>query len=225
MYEKFFNLRERPFELTPNPRFLFLSARHREALSNIRYGLSGQRGLTVLTGEAGTGKTTLLRAALQAEQKPQNLFVTLSNPTLSRPEFIEYLALSFRFPAVAATSKARFLFEMQRELRERHAAGGVTAVIVDEAQSLPIELLEEIRLLANLETATVKLLNVILVGQPELTARLNEPGLRQLKQRVMLRCNLTALDLSETAAYIAGRVKIAGAAERSLHQRRGAQNF
>jgi general secretion pathway protein A len=210
MYESFFGLRERPFDLTTNPRFLFLTPRHREALSTLRYGLSAPRGLTLLLGDAGTGKTTVLRAALSEERKPENRNVLLTNPTLTRSEFYEFIARGFRLPEDCAQSKARFLVEFQRDVQERHAAGGVTTLIIDEAQSLPYELLEEVRLLANIETSTVKLLNLVLVGQPELADRLNEQSLRQLKQRITLRTQLTPLDLRETAAYIAGRLRIAG---------------
>jgi general secretion pathway protein A len=163
-----------------------------------------------LLGEAGTGKTTLVRSALALEQRPANRYVLLDNPTLTRSEFYEYLANGLRFSAEAAASKARFLMELRRDVQERHAAGGVTSLIFDEAQSLPYELLEEVRLLANIETATAKLLNVVLSGQPELADRLNETSLRQLKQRVALRCELGPLELRETAAYIAGRLRIAG---------------
>jgi type II secretory pathway predicted ATPase ExeA len=211
MYESFFGLRERPFELTPNPRFLFLTNTHREALGNLRYGLSAARGITLLVGEAGTGKTTLLRAALALEQRNQVRYVLLDNPTMMRSEFYEYLAAGFRLSDEAAQSKARFLIELRRDVQERHANGGVTSLVIDEAQSLPYELLEEVRLLANMETSTAKLLNVVLSGQPELADRLNEGTLRQLKQRVLLRCELGSLDARETAAYVAGRLRIAGA--------------
>ena len=210
MYETFFGLRERPFDLTTNPRFLFLTPRHREALSTLRYGLSAPRGLTILLGDAGTGKTTVLRAALSEEKRPENRNVLLTNPTLTRPEFYEFIARGFGLDEECATSKARFLMEFQRDVHERHQHGGLTTLIIDEAQSLPYELLEEVRLLANIETATVKLLNLVLVGQPELADRLNEQSLRQLKQRITLRAQLAPLDLKETAAYIAGRLRIAG---------------
>lgn len=210
MYEKFFGLRERPFDLTPNPRFLFLTPRHREALSNLRYGLSSPRGITLLVGDAGTGKTTLLRAALALEQKNDVRYVLLDNPTLTRNEFYEYLSTGFKLSADASRSKARFLIELRRDVQERHANGGVSALVIDEAQSLPYDLLEEVRLLANIETSTAKLLNVVLSGQPELAERLNEGTLRQLKQRVLLRCELGPLSLRETAAYVAGRLRIAG---------------
>jgi general secretion pathway protein A len=210
MYESFYGLRERPFDLTTNPRFLFLTPRHREALSTLRYGLSAPRGLTVLLGDAGTGKTTVLRAALNEERRPENRNVLLTNPTLTRQEFYEFIARGFNLDESCASSKARFLTEFQRDVHERHQAGGLTTLIIDEAQSLPYELLEEVRLLANIETATVKLLNLVLVGQPELADRLNEQSLRQLKQRITLRAQLTPLDLKETAAYVAGRLRIAG---------------
>lgn len=210
MYEAFFGLRERPFDLTTNPRFLFLTPRHREALSTLRYGLSAPRGLTMLLGDAGTGKTTVLRAALSEERRPENRHVLLTNPTLTRQEFYEFIARGFRLGDDCAQSKARFLVEFQRDVQERHLAGGITTLIIDEAQSLPYDLLEEVRLLANIETSTVKLLNLVLVGQPELADRLNEQSLRQLKQRITLRAQLGPLDLRETASYIAGRLRIAG---------------
>jgi len=210
MYETFYGLQERPFDLTTNPRFLFLTPRHREALSTLRYGLSAPRGLTVLLGDAGTGKTTVLRAALNEERRPENRNVLLTNPTLTRPEFYEFIARGFGLDESCVQSKARFLTEFQRDVYERHEAGGLTTLIIDEAQSLPYDLLEEVRLLANIETSTVKLLNLVLVGQPELADRLNEQSLRQLKQRITLRAQLAPLDLKETAAYIAGRLRIAG---------------
>jgi general secretion pathway protein A len=210
MYQKFYGLRERPFDLTPNPKYLFLTARHREALSNIQYGISGRKGITLLIGEAGTGKTTLVRTAL-ASFEPRGVFgICVNNPALTRDEFYEFLAGRFGLSAEAASSKARFLIELEENVVQRHKAGGITALLIDEAQSLSVELLEEVRLLANLETATVKLMPLVLAGQPELAARLDEPEHRQLKQRIALRCDLMPLTIKETAAYIAGRVRIAG---------------
>ena len=209
MYEAFFGFRERPFQLTPNPRFLFLNPGYREALATLRYGLTSSLGITLLMGEAGTGKTTLLRAALQAERHPDHRQAVLNNPTLKPAEFFEILAERFGL-LDAGGSKGRFLLAFEKDLLERHATGGQTALVVDEAQSLTHELFEEIRLLANFETETAKLVNVILVGQPELADRLNDPSLRQLKQRVVLRCALAPLDLQATASYIATRLKVAG---------------
>jgi general secretion pathway protein A len=210
MYEGFFGLRERPFDLTPNPRFLLLTSKHREALSNLQYGLSSRRGITLLIGEAGTGKTTLVRTVVGDLEGKGALIAYLNNPTLSRNEFNEFLAASYGLSASARASKTALLQELSRMLAERHAAGLLTGLVIDEAQSLPVELLEEVRLLANIETATDKLLPLVLAGQPELADRLNQPSLRQLKQRVALRCELQALDGRETAEYIASRIRIAG---------------
>jgi len=210
MYESFFGLRERPFDLTPNPKYLYLTGRHREALSNLQYGIVGRKGITVLFGEAGTGKTTLIRAATHFLAPMNVRWVYISNPALTRSEFYQTLALKFRFSERARDSKAVFLVEAEEMLTAQHEAGGTTALIVDEAQSMPDELMEEVRLLANLETTDQKLLQVVLAGQPELAYRLEQEHLRQLKQRVALRCDLGPLDFAETAAYIAGRIKIAG---------------
>jgi general secretion pathway protein A len=211
MYEAFYGFRERPFQLTPNPRFLFLNSSHREALATLRYGLTSSLGITLLVGEAGTGKTTLLRAALQAEQGPACRHVVLSNPTIGPADFFEILAEKFGLPHTSG-SKGRFLLAFERDLLARHGTGAKTALVIDEAQSLSLEMFEEIRLLANLETETAKLVNVVLVGQPELSDRLNEPALRQFKQRVVLRCLLPPLDLESAASYIASRLRVVGAA-------------
>ena len=219
LYGTFFGLLEAPFDLTPNPRFLFLTPRQREALSNLRYALATSKGFTLILGEAGTGKTTLVRTALAGIGDTPSRYVLVNNPTLGRQEFYEFLASEFRLSPGAAVSKTRFLAELQRDVEARFAAGGLTGLIVDEAQSMPHELLEEIRLLGNIETATTKLLNIVLSGQPELADRLNDTSLRQLKQRVSLRCELHALSLGETASYISGRLRIAGGAPREIFTR------
>ena len=211
MYKEFYGLRERPFDLSPNPRFLFLSKGHKEALAHLRYGLGGRPGLTVLVGDAGTGKTTLVRAALQSlVGASESKIVHLSNPTLTRSEFYQYLASSYGLSAEAAESKTVFIKELAVALTSAASAGGVIALVVDEAQSLPHALLEEIRLLTNTEGAAGNTVTIALVGQPELAARLNDPSLRQLKQRISLRSELLPLDLNETAAYVAARVRVAG---------------
>jgi general secretion pathway protein A len=210
MYENFYGLREPPFELTPNPRFLFLTRQHREALSTLEYGLFTAKGVTALIGEAGTGKTTLIYAALESERCRNVSCVYLNNPALTRSEFVETLSVRFGLSARAGASKAVLIDELEKVLRERRAHGQVTALVIDEAQSLSDELLEEIRLLANSETATEKLLPLVLAGQPELKDRLNEGGLRQLKQRVTLRCEITPFGQRDTAAYIAQRIRAAG---------------
>jgi general secretion pathway protein A len=225
MYETFYGLRERAFDLTPNPKFLYLSGGHREALSNLQYGITGRKGMTLLIGEAGTGKTTLVRAALEVVASPHVHCVYVSNPVLSRNEFYEFLAPRFGLSKRAAVSKARFLSELEESVVDRHRAGGLTALVIDEAQSLTHELLEEVRLLANFETATEKLLPVVLAGQPELAVRLEHEELRQLKQRVALRCDLAALDIRETAAYISGRVSIAGGDSARIFTREAVQTI
>ena len=209
MYEQFFGLAERPFDLTPNPRFLVLTGIHGEALSNLEYAVSSRKGITLLIGEAGSGKTTLIRTAVGKHSERVHC-VHLHNPALTRNEFVEMLAERFGLSTRAKDSKAAFLSEFEELLRRRRQLGETTVLIVDEAQSLPLELLEEIRLLANIETNEDKLLTVIIAGQPELALRLSDPVLRQLKQRIALRCELRPLTLRETAAYLAGRVKAAG---------------
>jgi general secretion pathway protein A len=210
MYEEFYGLGGRAFALTPDPRFLLLTPKHREALSHLQYVLAGHTGLALLVGEAGTGKTTLLRAALNEARRDGDGIVTLDNPTLTRDEFFEFLADGFHLGRETGGSKALVLRELTHVLSERHQGKGISALVVDEAQSLSNELLEEIRLLANIETSDAKLLSIVLAGQPELAHRLNEPGLRQLKQRIALRGVLEPLTLPETANYIAGRLRIAG---------------
>jgi general secretion pathway protein A len=217
MYEHFYGLKEKPFDLTPNPRYLLLTDTHREALSNLIYGIGARNGITVVTGEAGTGKTTLIRTAF-ARANDRNgpaAWLYLKNPRLNRTEFLEFLASRLGIGADIASSKTRLLDEIERQLND----GLRAALIVDEAQSVPTDLLEEIRLLVNIESDTQKLLPVVLVGQPELADRLNEPALRQLKQRVGLRCSLEPLSLRETAAYIAGRIQIAGGSPAQLFTR------
>ena len=209
MYESFYGFRERPFDLTPNPRFLVMTDVHREALSNLEYGISSRTGITLLVGEAGTGKTTLIRTAL--ERQPARVHcVHVQNPALARDEFVEMLAVRFKLSDRARASKTVLLLELEDVLRSRDEASESTVLVVDEAQSLPRDILEEIRLLANIETNERKLLTVILAGQPEVTALLNDAALRQLKQRIALRCELRPLSLQETAGYLAGRIRAAG---------------
>jgi general secretion pathway protein A len=219
MYEQFFGLRRPPFDLTPNPEYLYLTASHREALSNLEYGVTARVGVTMLTGEAGMGKTTLIRATLGATRDDNVRAVYLNNPTLTRDEFVEFLARAFQLGAEAGASKTSLLFALERSLLESKERGLKPALIIDEAQSLPDELLEEVRLLANIETPTDKLLPIALVGQPELADRLNLSRWRQLKQRVGLRCALRPFELRDTAAYIATRIHVAGGQAAGLFTR------
>jgi general secretion pathway protein A len=221
MYEAFFGLRERPFDLTPNPRYLVMTESHREVLLNLEYAIASGKGITLLIGEAGSGKTTLIRAAI--ENQPEKVHcVHLHNPTLSRAEFNEMLAGRFGLSPQAASSKTTMLIELEQLLRARRDLGERTVLIVDEAQSLPLELLEEIRLLANIETNDEKLLSVIVAGQPELAQRLNDRSLRQFKQRVALRCELRPLTAQETATYIVGRIRAAGGTAAEVFTRQAA---
>jgi type II secretory pathway predicted ATPase ExeA len=219
MYQRFYGLRDLPFELTPNTSYLFLTPRHREALSNLEYGLFSAKSITLLLGEAGTGKTTLVRAALESERCRNVRCVYLNNPALTAKDFVRTLAGRFGLGPQARESKAVLIQELEQVLRERRSRGEVTALIIDEAQSLSRGLLEEIRLLANIESPTEKLLPLVLVGQPELGPRLEEPGLRQLKQRISLRCELAPFELSDTAAYISSRLTTAGAVPSKIFTR------
>ena len=216
MYERFYGLRERPFELTANPRYLFLTERQREALSTLQYGLMAAKSLALLIGDAGTGKTTLIRAALESERCRNIHGVYLNNPMLAPADFLTLLARRFDLGMEAEAAKSVLLERLEAKLRERRSRGETTALVVDEAQSLSIELLEEVRLLANIETPEEKLLPLVLAGQPELAERLEQPELRQLKQRVTLRCELEPFSLADTAAYISSRITTAGGVPANL---------
>jgi general secretion pathway protein A len=214
MYEHFYGLTERPFSLTANLKYLLLTPKHQETLSSLEYGISNGNGITLVLGEAGTGKTTVLRKVFALHgQHPSFRAVRcayLTNPRLSQADFLESLIHAFQLDPDAAIGKSRFLRELERRLVELKATGILPILVADEAQSLPDDLLEEVRLLANLETETEKLLRVVLAGQPTLGERLNQPHFRQLKQRIGLRCALPPLNLRETAVYIAHRISVAG---------------
>ena len=210
MYTNFYGLSELPFELTANQEYLFLNGSQREALSILQYGLSSAKSLTALIGEAGTGKTTLLQAALQSDRCRDVRCVYLNNPRLRPEEFNQLLARKLDLGAEAAESKVVLLERLEGFLRERRDAGQTVALVIDEAQSLSLEMLEEVRLLANIETPSIKLLPLVLAGQPELAARFEDPALRQLQQRVTLRADLHPFEVADTAAYISSRITTAG---------------
>ena len=218
MYESFYGLTARPFDLTPDPRFLVVTEVHQEALSNLQYAIGSRKGITLLVGDAGTGKTTVIRAAI--EKQPERIHcVHLHNPALTREEFVEMLAEQFSLSENARASKTDLLIELERLLKQRREAGETTVLVVDEAQSLPYELLDEIRLLSNIETPAEKLVTLIIAGQPEIAERLNGPAFRQFKQRIALRCALRPLDLNESVGYIAGRIRAAGGAPAQVFTR------
>jgi general secretion pathway protein A len=210
MYQRVYGLTDLPFELTPDSKFLFLSARQREALSVLQYGLFAAKPITLLIGEAGTGKTTLITAALESDRCRHVRCIYLNNPALRVDDFVRLLAIKFDLGPEAGSSKAVLIDRLERHLLERHDRGETTALVIDEAQTLSVELLEEVRLLANIEKPSAKLLPLVLAGQPELALRLEDPGLRQLKQRVTLRCELEPFALADTATFIASRIRTAG---------------
>ena len=210
MYKSFYNLQRNPFEITPDPSFLFPTTRHNEALASLYYGVTAHRGFVVLTGEVGTGKTLILRSLLGLLQRRDVAFALIFNPTLSPLEFMRYIARDFGLP-VGDKAKDELIHVLNGFLLQRHQKGLTTILVVDEAHHLSAEILEEIRLLTNLETSQQKLLQIVLAGQPELDQKLDSHDLRQLKQRIALRCHLDALSLNETREYMSRRLQIAGA--------------
>jgi general secretion pathway protein A len=209
MYRKFFGLRENPFNVNPDPRYLFPTRHTQEALACLTYGIQNRRGFILLTGEVGTGKTTLVNKLLEWLHREGVATAFVFNPRLSVPQFFDFMMADFGIPC-ESPQKSQVLMRLNHWLLERYRAGQTAALIVDEAQQLSAQLLEEIRLLTNLETATEKLLQIVLSGQPELELKLREPSLRQLRQRITLRAKTHPLTLEETSGYIAQRLSIAG---------------
>ncbi len=210
MYHRYFGLKEEPFSIAVNPRYLFMSARHRDALAHLLYGVGAGGGFILLTGEVGTGKTTINRCLL--EQLPDSTDIAIIlNPALNAEELLASVCDEFGIPYEPATATLKTLTDqLHRFLLENHERGRNTVLLIDEAQHLQFDVLEQIRLLTNLETNTQKLLQIILVGQPELAAMLSRPELRQLSQRITARYELTPLNLEETDAYIRHRLQVAG---------------
>lgn len=209
MYERFYCLNENPFKITPDPRFVFWSEGHREALAHLRYGVETRTGFVVITGEVGTGKTTLLRVLL-AGLKDNAHYAIISNPSMSVDDFLYFIGDTFGL-SVRPFSKGRFLMEFSGFLRMSALERKPVLLIVDEAQKLSVDLLEEIRLLSNLETEEKKLLNIFLVGQPELNLRLLEPALLPLRQRISASYHLRPLSREDIREYLRKRLLVAGA--------------
>ncbi len=214
MYKKFYDLDRNPFELSPDPYFLFPTAKHNEALASILYGVMRRKGFMVVSGEVGTGKTLLVRCLLEMMRRQEVATANVFNPCLSPMEFLRYIGADLGL-RVANLDKASLLMEVNKFLIGRYQKGLTTVLVVDEAQHLEAELLEEIRLLTNLETSQQKLLQIVLVGQPELDRIMDSANLRQLKQRVALRCQLLPLQEIETNGYILRRLERAGANSRA----------
>ncbi|HUI41175.1 MAG TPA: AAA family ATPase [Terriglobia bacterium] len=210
MYKKFFGLRENPFNVNPDPRYLFLTEHTEEALASLTYGIQNRRGFVLLSGEVGTGKTTLVNKLLDWVHNQSFSTAFLFNPRLSVAEFFDFMMADFGIPC-ESNQKSQVLMRLNHWLLERYKNGETAVLIVDEAQDLSLRLLEEIRLLTNLETSTEKLLQIVLSGQPELEEKLRQPELRQLRQRITLRCKTYPLTLAETGGYIDRRLGIAGA--------------
>lgn len=214
MYKQFYNLKRNPFEITPDPSFLFPTKRHNEALASLYYGVRRRKGFVVMTGEVGTGKTLLVRCLLELLNRSHVSYAYVFNSLLSPLEFLQYIASDFGLSA-AGKNKSELLLMLSNHIIARHQKKLTTVLVVDEAHHLSPEVLEEVRLLTNLETAHEKLLQILLVGQPELDQKLDSYGLRQLKQRIALRSQLEPLDLEETRGYVLRRLQLAGSASPS----------
>ena len=210
MYAAYFGLKEAPFRLTPDPAYLYMGDRHREALAHLLYGVSEDGGFVQLTGDIGTGKTTLCRALL-AQLPPQVDVALILNPRLTIPEFLASVCDELKIPYPRDTTSPKvFVDTLDRYLLDAHARGRRTVLLIDEAQGLSVEVLEQVRLLTNLETTSEKLLQVVLIGQPELVPLLARDDLRQLAQRITARYHLEPFTATDTHAYIRHRLKVAG---------------
>jgi general secretion pathway protein A len=210
MYKAFYNLSRSPFEITPDPTFLFPTRKHNEALAALYYGIRQRKGFVVLTGEVGTGKTLLVRCLLDYIKKNNITYAYVFDPCLSPLEFLQFIAEDLRLTSSGKT-KGELLHSLGAYLIERNKTQHTTVLIVDEAHLLMPDVLEEIRLLTNLETSQEKLLQIVLAGQPELDQKLDSFALRQLKQRIALRSQLDPLDEQETSGYVQRRLRLAGA--------------
>jgi len=210
MYQRFFGLRESPFNVNPDPRYLFMTRQIQEALAGLTYGIQNRKGFILLTGEVGTGKTTLLNRLLGWLRGQRVATAYIFNSRLEVNHLFDFIMADFEIP-YESREKSHVLLRLNQWLLDRYRAGETAVLIIDEAQNLSNDVLEEIRLLTNLETATEKLLQIVLTGQPELEEKLKQPQLRQVRQRITITCRTTALSIEETFGYIAERLRIAGA--------------
>lgn len=210
MYKSFYGLKENPFNVNPDPRFLFLTKQIEEALTGLMYGIQTRKGFITLTGEVGTGKTTLINRLLDWLHHRNARTAFLFNSRMNSNQLLDFILAEFDIPC-DSKSKSQQLMKLNHWLLDRYRMGETVVLIIDEAQNLTHPVLEEIRLLTNLETSTEKLLQIVLSGQPELEEKLKLPQLRQLRQRIMLRCKTAALTKEQTLEYIAERLRIAGA--------------
>ncbi|MFZ3201671.1 MAG: ExeA family protein [Candidatus Acidiferrales bacterium] len=222
MYQKFFGLREGPFNVNPDPRYLFLTRQMQEALAGLTYGIQNRKGFILLTGEVGTGKTTLLNRLLDWLHGQRVSTAFIFNSQMDVIQLFDFIMADFEIPC-ESREKSQMLLRLNHWLLERYRAGEAAVLIIDEAQNLSLEVLEEIRLLTNLETSTEKLLQIVLTGQPELEERLKLPQLRQLRQRITLRSRTSPLTLEETFGYIAERLRIAGANGEAIFSKEAVQ--
>src|SRR3954467_6801961 len=215
MYNAFFGFSESPFNLSPDPAFFYRSEQHEEALANLVYGVQARKGFIVLTGEVGTGKTTMLECLRDYLESQYIEFAFLFNSRINTDQFFEMIAYDLNLPC-ARTSKTEVLFALNQLLVEQAQEGRTVVLIVDEAHNLEWEVLEEIRLLGNLENRNGKLLQIVLAGQPEFDRKLDAPNLRQLKQRIVLRYTLHAFTLRDAVEYIQSRLAKAGIPEQGI---------
>src|ERR1700742_3106229 len=204
MYKSFFELKENPFNVNPDPRYLYLTKQIEEALTGLMYGIQTKKGFITLTGEVGTGKTTLINRPPDRPHQRQTRTAFLFNSRMNTNQLFDFILAEFDIPCESRT-KSQQLMKLNQWLLDRYRAGETAVLIVDEAQNLTYPVLEEIRLLSNLETSTEKLLQIVLSGQPELEEKLKLPQLRQLKQRITLRCKTAPLTKEQTHAYISER--------------------
>ena len=210
MYKSFFGLKESPFRVNPDPRYLYLTKEIEEALAGLMYGIKTRKGFVTLIGEVGTGKTTLVNRLLDWLNQQQIRTAFIFNTRVNTTQLLEFVLAEFEIPC-DSRSKSQQLMRLNHWLLERHQAGETVVLIIDEAQNLTYPVMEEIRLLTNLETATDKLLQIVLSGQQELDEKLKLPQLRQLRQRISVRCKTSPLTKEQTHEYIAERLRIAGA--------------